>query len=288
MESVLGKAERYYWMGLAILWIVVFHLFTPILNLDSIPVTLRTWLSRLFGSGYLGVDIFLFISTYGICFSYVHNSFRTYILRRLRRLFPLFLLFIIPYLYFVGGFCDWESLSKATFLHITGLSVLTNMTYVWYIPATILIYWSFPMWFAVVKRIMTSNPYAIFILLIGMLFFQQFTVPYVYWLMNPRFVMIILGIATFFVQNSKNWDNQKRLQFFLLSSLVAVVFANSKTEIIGMSIPLLFYLIDTCKIKKVYEHALSYTGKYTLEIYLAQCIAIEHFTPPQTDKIIKS
>lgn len=280
MEPVLGKYDRYYWMGLAMLWIVSFHLFTPVSNLDSIPVTLRTWLSRLFGSGYLGVDIFLFISTYGICFSYVHNSFRTYILRRLRRLFPLFLLFIIPYLYFIGGFSDWVSLSKATFLHITGLSVLTNMTYVWYVPATIFIYWSFPMWFAVVKRIMTSNLYAIILLLIGMLFLQQFTVPYVYWLMNPRFVMIILGIATFFTQNNKNWDNQERLQFFLFSSLVAVVFANSKTEIIGMSIPLLFYLIDICKIKKIYKHTLSCIGKYTLEIYLAQCVVIEYFTPP--------
>lgn len=70
MESIVGKHARYYWMGIAMLWIVVFHWMTPICNIETISSTVRQTLLRIFGSGYVGVDIFLFLSSYGLCYSF--------------------------------------------------------------------------------------------------------------------------------------------------------------------------------------------------------------------------
>lgn len=281
MESIVEKNARRYWMGLAMVWIIIFHWLQPVIDNESLSSTIRTWLSRVSGSGYLGVDIFLFLSAYGLCYSFESNNFKNYLLRRLKRIFPIFLIFIVPFLYFVGEYTAPIELSKATLLHVTGLSTLTGTSYAWYMPATILIYWSFPIIFYLVRKLMSINPASIFLLLIAMLFAQQLADPYIFWLMNGRFKMVVLGIATYIALNRMNqWRNERNLtMFFLVPVIIAAIFAKTKVEIVGMSIPMIFYLIDKCAITKYFERSLNFIGKYTLEIYLAQCLCIEYFTP---------
>lgn len=151
MESIVGKNSRHYWMGIAMIWIVLFHWMNPICENEAISQTIRLTLSRIFGSGFVGVDIFLFLSAYGLCHSFTKNSYRVYLARRLKRLFPVFLIFIVFYLYFIANIRNWHSLVKLTLLHISGLSSFSSQSYAWYIPAIIFIYWSFPIWFYTVK-----------------------------------------------------------------------------------------------------------------------------------------
>lgn len=280
MESIVGKTSRSYWMGIAMIWILVFHLINPICTNEAISSTLRQSLSRITGSGYLGVDIFLFLSSYGLCHSFVNNTYKNYLLRRLKRLFPVFILFIVAYIYFFVGVNDPIHMTKTTLMHITGLSTFSNISYAWYIPTTIFIYWSFPLWFYSVKWLEQKSMVLIWLLIIGMLFIKPLMIPYIFWLANGRFIMVVLGILTYLWLNDTTKKPNKNLLFlFLMPAILAAIFATSKVEIVGMSLPLLFFIIDRAGIYRYGEKFFNFIGKHTLEIYLAQCITIEWFTP---------
>ena len=67
-------------MGLAILWIILFH-YSQILS--------NTLISPIIEEGYLGVDIFLLLSSFGLCFSLKRdNNYVNFIKRRFKRIIP--------------------------------------------------------------------------------------------------------------------------------------------------------------------------------------------------------
>lgn len=281
MESIVGKNSRHYWMGIAMIWIVLFHWMNPICENEAISQTIRLTLSRIFGSGFIGVDIFLFLSAYGLCHSFTKNSYRVYLARRLKRLFPVFLIFIVFYLYFIANIRDWHSLVKLTLLHISGLSSFSSQSYAWYIPATIFIYWSFPIWFYTVKWLELKSSILLWVFFMSILVLKPITMPYIFWLLSGRFVMVILGILTYiWLQDSQTGRNRNLIFLFAIPAILAMFFGQSKAEIIGVSLPLIFYAIDRSGIKHYGNKFISFIGKHTLEIYLAQCIAIESLTPP--------
>lgn len=96
MENILGKETRKVWMGFAILWIYIFHLlyFYPSQNYYYY----FTWIDKIFAyiyKGWLGVDIFLFLSAYGLCHSYEKNSLEIYYLNRFKRIVPIYIFFFL-------------------------------------------------------------------------------------------------------------------------------------------------------------------------------------------------
>lgn len=279
MESIVGKYSRHYWMGIAMIWIVLFHWMTPICNNEQISATIRLSLSRIFGSGFVGVDIFLFLSAYGLCYSFENNNYRIFLQRRLKRLFPMYLVFIICYLYYIIGIREIKSFIEIACLQISGLSSFSGVSYAWYIPATIFIYWSFPLWYYLVKYLMRTHSILPFVFIMGILIIKPLTAPYIYWLLNGRFIMVVLGIITYLWH--KNHDNNKNnlILYYTIPVIIGMFFGQAKSEIIGLSLPLIFYAIDNSGIPHYGNKAISFIGKHTLEIYLAQCIAIEALTP---------
>lgn len=71
--------------GISIVWIVLFHFKA----FDTIPL-----LSDVVGFGELGVDIFLFLSAFGLCNSFEGNkNVRVFYLKRIIRIIPVWLFF---------------------------------------------------------------------------------------------------------------------------------------------------------------------------------------------------
>lgn len=72
--------DRFVYYGIAILLVVLYHLYC------------RTGLGIVapFSKGAIGVDIFLFFSGYGLCYSYEKNSLKEYYWRRFKRILPIF------------------------------------------------------------------------------------------------------------------------------------------------------------------------------------------------------
>lgn len=287
MEGIIGKNARQYWMGIAMIWIVLFHWMMPLSGNEAIPEIIRLTLSRIFGSGFVGVDIFLFLSAYGLCHSFNNNSYGVFLLRRLKRLFPVFLIFIVFYIYYIADVKDWMSVLKLTVLHITGLSSLTWRSYAWYIPATIFIYWSFPLWYYSVKWVERKSSILLWVCFMGILVIKPLMTHYIFWLLNGRFVMVVLGILTYiWLKDNQDKKNNNLVMLFAIPAILAMFFGQNKAEIVGVSLPLIFYAIDKSGIKHYGEKAVSFIGRHTLEIYLAQCVAIEAFPPSRFENLL--
>lgn len=89
-------ASRFYFYGISIMLIVLCH---------ATAFTNYMQLFAPFACGYIGVDIFLFFSAYGCCHSFLKNDYRTYIKRRILRVYPLYAIFALfsSIKYVVGG-----------------------------------------------------------------------------------------------------------------------------------------------------------------------------------------
>ena len=98
--------------GFAALWVVLYHARKEIaLNLPDWPQ-----LNRLVNSGYLGVDLFAFLSGFVIAYTYCERlrspswpSMRRYLWLRLVRTYPLHLFVLILYLLVSADLNGWQS-----------------------------------------------------------------------------------------------------------------------------------------------------------------------------------
>ena len=78
------SGNRLYLMGWAILFVLLYHFFGCTRNI--------------FGDlniGYVGVDIFLFLSGYGLTNSFRKNKWYVFYERRMKRLYPLYVLLVV-------------------------------------------------------------------------------------------------------------------------------------------------------------------------------------------------
>lgn len=73
--------NRNFLLGVAILLVLVYHFFNWTINPFG-----------RFNIGHVGVDIFLFLSGWGLSYSYTKNNLKTFYVRRIKKIVPLYLL----------------------------------------------------------------------------------------------------------------------------------------------------------------------------------------------------
>lgn len=147
-------------MGVAIAAVIVYHLHcwvhgAPILNV--------------FKWGFIGVDVFIFASAFGLCFSYEKNSLSAFYGNRFKRIFPLLVfqgVIVSAIVYFHSehnlGFAIKYFLLYSTTLnyYVPGFSGIN-----WFMPAIILLYLSFPIAFKIMASLKSwggANKYYMF------------------------------------------------------------------------------------------------------------------------------
>jgi len=158
-------------MGIAILWVMLFHA-----NNDFG----YNIINRLSSIGYGGVDIFLFISGFGLYYaSRKEYSTTEFYKKRLVRIFPSYLLILLLIDIFIGTFSLSSYLIKLTtigfWLPFTHLPYFT-----WYIPAIIAFYLIFPFYIKLFnkKPIVSTIIAILFGLGVSALYSYVFTVCY--------------------------------------------------------------------------------------------------------------
>ena len=70
-NNVLGKETRSFYMGIAMIWIIGYHLYLH--DVDFYNTSFKIF-RNIFKYGYVGVDIFLFFSAYGLCHSWINSK----------------------------------------------------------------------------------------------------------------------------------------------------------------------------------------------------------------------
>ena len=136
--DIISKYRQAF-MGLAIFWIFFYH--TGV----DMPV-----LRELFAMGWMGVDIFFFVSGYGLCASLSKNcSVKSFFWRRFIRIMPtwwiiLTLMAIVGAIVIKGG--GYPNSTYDYFYWYTGLGWWTgNCNFEWYIPTLIVFYLAAPL-----------------------------------------------------------------------------------------------------------------------------------------------
>ena len=276
METI--SKNRTIFMGIAIIWIMIYHI-PALASLFPQP------LFFLIKTGYAGVDIFLFLSSYGLYYSLKKDpSITRFYKKRFIRIFPTYFFAIIFF-----GLCNQLEITeilKSLLLVGFYIPTLRWNSFDWYIPALIILYIIFPL---IYKHIKGICKYFIFIFITNILltfYISDFLIKnelntsiILFLTRIPIFILgaiyahyendinkkiptktniflLIIGIVLLYNINYFNDDNIKRygLLFYPLILIVP-----SFLTIIN-KIPFQKYILLCSK--------LSFCGKYSLELYL--------------------
>lgn len=278
--------HRSVWMGVAMLWIVFFHSGLRIPNV---------YISYIAGIGYGGVDIFMFASGLGNYFSYTKiNDSTVFMQRKLARLAPVYLPFIIIWIFYRAGVSPLPI--KAAIGNLFAVQGFTGLgdEFNWYITGLLVVYILAPFFSGLIDRI---NKLQIFSLLIVALLI--ISIPF--W--ESQFVIIVTRLPIFVLGMyfAKLSQNNKKLTSKLAVVLVGVmlvgfillVFFYAKypdylwvrglhwypfiliTPGLCILISLLAEIAWKINLVKGFYKILKKVGEYSFEIYLIHIFALD-------------
>lgn len=264
MNTQSIKKYRSVWMAIAFILIEMFHCFFRIANISTI--------NFIFENGYLGVDIFIFLSGMGIYYSLEKNTTKQYFKNRFMR--------IVPYFFLIA-------LYRFSFNYRTALlNVLTlqfwifGEYFIWYIPAILGFYLVAP----IIKKIIDFNSKIVIILAI-MFFMISFIVilnfdPFqAQFLALGRFSIFLIGYYYGYYSENNQVINNKLIVLlsllFLFSGVLFIYyndfFLSSETcyAFSLFFIPYLLILISNLFDKlNLNFNILDQIGRHTLCFYL--------------------
>lgn len=263
MDLFIGKKSRYYWMGVAITLIILCHIqYTCIW--DGIGYD---FFKLLFRNGDVGVEIFLIISVYGLCYSYRSNTIKNFYIRRFQRIFPMYFLFLLFALLYNSDYTTFDFIKQLTGYYLFAGNIFNE----WYIPALLWIYILFPIAFMFVKYLYDLNNIYCFILISILVFSYYITIDYLVLYFARRLYIPIIAIYIY-LSEQKNKDYLSLLIFTASLHFFTPSYWGNY-----LFLPLLLYLVNKFKYYNFLNNIFTFIGKHTLEIYLAQTIGIIYY-----------
>lgn len=220
------SSKRGEWMGIAIIMVLLFHLSgkSPIANYMG-------WANH----WYFGVDIFLVLSGFGLCYSYKKNTLTTFWWHRVKRVMPLYIIQLLIRYFVMGTDCSpMTIISEVTTLSMWNVG---DGWINWYVDAIMFFYLIFPLLYKCVKKSPLLTLFLAFSLSVFILHF--FSLRWEQCCMVGRFPIFIVGVI---IALSKNKSNV----YYAL--LVCLTFWNILLVISchHFWIPQLFVLLSSC------------------------------------------
>ena len=287
-------------MGIAIILIILFH------SAFTIPI-----ISSFFDTLYCGVDIFLFVSGFGIYVAIKkYNNTLLFYKKRISKIFPIYIpavfcyyiIFFVKNGYFSNGFYLSRVLNNFSIIisNIFCFSFWLRMpTFVWYVPVIVLLYTLSP----ILEKSLSSVKHIALTVLIATII----NIPFFYndcLIGASRFFIYYIGMlfGKIYYENKK--INIKIEIFLYVLSVVGVLIASFcaiKLEkyltvyglywypyiliIPGLVFALarLFNFIENVKILKFINLFFSFLGCITLEIYLIHVIIFDFVPFPHSN-----
>ena len=283
---------RTYLMGMAILWIMLFH--TDKIFSFPLPIML------LQQSGNYGVDIFFFVSAYGLYYSMKKKIIlKDWFIRRIKRIYPTFLL-VTCLTGLLLGWSLWKYVQEGLFLGFLipplNFEEKWNVLF-WYIPAQMIFYLLFPLLY---KHIYIVKKYYLFIFVLTFVIFNLMSSyismrgwsPYFTWFV-ARIPVFILGLI---YADKEPWIIEKikgiyYVPIFIVGfiSITLLLLQNANLlpfslgyingfMLILLALPFFFWICSiTFKYLRIFNPIIEYCGKYSLELYLLHVAFIKIF-----------
>lgn len=278
---------RSVWMGVAILWVMYFHGGFP--ALEGVMTSIKK-------AGYGAVDIFMFAAGLGCYYSYSRSEDSLIFLkRRLRRVLPIYWIFLIPWFYFMY---KMNSLSASMVIgnllfvqYFTGKGLEFN----WYIAAMWFTYLLTPFFYDIVNGI-KSHLKALAIIIIMILMTYPFWEVDKYIIFVARLPLFFMGMyfASLGEREIKRWHAWGLIASFAVGcGLWAYVYRFHESILWScgwhwypfiLIVPGFCYLIslgcfylDKCQLGKIVVKAFSFVGGYTFELYLMHMLLFKVF-----------
>lgn len=265
-------ANKLFFSGLAILGICLSHL---------IGADKGTPYWAVFYPGFVGVDIFLFLSGYGLCRSFENNTLRTFYVRRIKRIYPLlviFTIFLYALIYFGKhtSFAAFDVFCNLTTLHFWRIG---GHLAEWYLSFILYLYLLFPLLYNFIRK------WGFFAIVTT--FLALFIFLYSYhtgWLLQcaaSRIPIFLFGIYCYQQNSSKAYFKGTCLFVLMLlpMTLLFVQHIVQKFELVYLSAPVVMLLLayvfqPTIKSAGKTYSVISILGKYSLEIYLSNMLIL--------------
>lgn len=249
-------------MGIAILMVILYHAVCSNLpmGLLTIPAT------------YGLIDIFLFLSAYGLCYSLQNKNLREFYGRRFMRILPIYVILVFSMLIINMiriGALDIVGACTTTFFWGVG-DVFVD----WYLTALLYLYLLFPLFYKLI------NKFGLAILLI----ISALALCYVWYIPHPWFHESAMCRIPIFLSGIYFCRSRHSiLSVILLSAIFAALcifsFFTGKVCLTYYLAPFVSVgILLFCKVcwkLTVLSTPLSFIGKYTLELYVANCIVME-------------
>lgn len=271
-------------MGIATLWIMMFHAYELKLNIPG--------LSFLKENGFAGVDMFIVLSGLGLyCSLQQSQNLRTYFAKRAWRILPM-------YWCIVGAYSLWLRTQGRISLTIAAWNMSTLYYWFdipgcfnWYIPALLLFYFLAPATAKILNSIKRKDifvflmfPASYFLYRGSMLLDLHYMEDFIYRI--PSFAIgLLLGSFVFSKTPLKNshltgWSVLAVVGFILgLLKFNKILYISTCYPIAACVVPILcFFVLILEHIQLTWVHQfLNQLGKCSLEIYLINVIITREF-----------
>ena len=259
-------------MGMAILFVIFYHIGVVWDN----PMTLP------FRRGFIGVDIFLLFSSYGLCYSWKKHSGGGYYIRRIIRILPCFILLsiVVSVLYILKGntLSLWDWICNLTSLSYYGLG---GIKIDWYLSSLFLLYLISP----VVIKMGRHESLTICLMLVVCCTLLLWMVDMELGIrcLVARLPIFVLGAALWHSRGAHFEKTWKWIcAFSLVLWIVGLLFRIDRFVMSSLFTPtLLCVLIVLYRLMNrnkefwtTVERTIELFGKYSLENYVGNCITL--------------
>lgn len=278
--SILSRVsdKRTEMMGFAMLLVLLYH-YALHFGIYHSPIVVR---------GDIGVDIFLFLSGYGCCYSVAKHSLKDFYKNRIRRIIPIYLiieLVVMSCNYLLYG----ASVDKDSILCLFCLSFFVNGDLsVWYIHASMLLYALTPLLVSWLKGKETKTFFCMLLCVAAFVYLSIACKKSNLNVMLYRIPIYVFGIYWALVGMEKSKFTKNKLIggviCYLVSMTILQIVLGCRGMLVHNQMRYILYLIITilliyvlCLCLPQYR-LLNWLGKCSLECYLVHQPIMRYFS----------
>lgn len=277
IDQVFGKKERSYLMGIAILSIFFLHFYCWYKGT-------RPWWIYFFSEGQIGVDIFIFLSTFGLEASIRKNGWIKFYINRARRILPVYFLFLLTLFAIFQNDISIYQMFIQSLGQLTGYSLFqnpdffsTHFEFDWFTPALITIYLFYPFISKGLNVLAKTSIYIeiffFFVIVIVSLLDLRFIHLPIKFLLY-RLPIIMMGAITY-IHIEKGEVNRLLILFFLL--FLSGLYSNQHWFLSSSLVPIALTIYAMIKGRRPFYRFFSLLGRHSYEIYLAHIFPVTNF-----------